>query len=138
MRTFTCLLHDFSRQWQTDQALSFVASDSSGSFGLQARHETCLTCLRPGLARLRLQDEGWLYIAQPGAVVVFRENVLRISTSQFILSRERDLLIARMEQAWQAADQGLRTTRTSYLQMEQALTRKLWEMNRQGDGYGPP
>lgn len=138
MRTFRCILLDFSQQWQTEGAVSFIARDSSGSFGLQARHETCVTCLRPGLARLRILNEGWLYIAQPGTVVVFRENVLRLSTSQFILSREQDQLIARMEQAWQAADQGLRTTRTSYLQVEQALTRKLWEMNRQGDGYDAP
>jgi hypothetical protein len=86
---------------------------------------------------LRLEEEGWLYIAQPGAVVLFRGNILRLSTSQFILSPERDQLIAQMEHVWQAAEQGLRTTRTSYLQVEQALTRKLWEMNRQGDGYDP-
>jgi len=138
MRTFTCLLQDLSHQWQTQQAESFIARDSSGSFGLQARHETYVTCLRPGLARLRIQNEGWIYIAQPGGIVVFRENILRLSTSQFILSKDRDQLVARMEQAWQAAEQGLRTTKTSYLQAEQALTRKLWEMNRQGDGYDAP
>ncbi len=138
MITFRCILQDFSHQWDSERALSFIAQDPGGSFGLRARHETFVTCLQPGLARVHIEDEGWWYIAQPGAVVVFRENVLRLSTSQFILSRDRDQLIARMEQVWQAADQGLRTTKTSYLQMEQALTRKLWEMNRQGDGYGAP
>nr|WP_321466432.1 hypothetical protein [uncultured Desulfobulbus sp.] len=136
MNTFHCILQDFSRQWDSERALSFIAQDPGGSFGLQARHETFVTCLQPGLARVRIEDEGWWYIAQPGAVVVFRDNVLRLSTSQFIHSRDRDQLIAQMEQVWQAADQGLRTTKTSYLQMEQALTRKLWEMNRQGEGYG--
>ena len=138
MKTFECILQDLSHQWQTQAAVSFIGRDSSGSFGLQARHETFVTCLRASLARLRTQDDGWLYIAQPGTVVVFRENLLRLSTSQFILSKDRDQRISRMEQAWKAADQGVRTTKTSYLQVEQALTRKLWEMNRQGAGYDPP
>ena len=135
MKVFTVVLQDLLQQWQAEQVESFVAQDPGGSFGIQAWHETLVTCLLPGLARLRLREKGWLYLAQPGSVVVFRDNVLRLATSQFILSEDREQLLARMEQAWQAAEQVLRTTKTSYAQVEQALTRKLWEMNRQGDGY---
>ena len=62
----------------------------------------------------------------------FSDNVLQLSTSQFILSQDRDQLIAQMEQAWQSVEHDVRRTKTSYLQMEQALSRKLWEMNRDG------
>ena len=137
MRTFTCRLQALSQQWQSEGALMFIARDPSGSFALQARHETLVTCLRPGLARLRLHDESCLYIAQPGAIVVFKNNVLRLSTTQFILSEDREQLLARMEQAWQTADRGVQTTKAGYLQVEQALTRKLWEMHHRGEGYAP-
>lgn len=135
MNLFTVLLQDMEHQWQSEQVKSFIGRDPSGSFGLQARHEPLVACLVPGLARLQLQEGKRLYLAQPGSVVLFRDNVLRLATSQFILSEDRDQLITRMERAWQAAEQELRSVRTSYAQTEQALTRKLWEMSRQGGDY---
>jgi F0F1-type ATP synthase epsilon subunit len=135
MNVFTVVLQDLLQQWRNEEVESFIAQDPGGSFGIQAHHETLVTCLLPGLARLRIRNTGWLYIAQPGSVVVFRHNALQLATSQFILSEDREQLLDRMEQAWQAAKQGLQSAKTSYAQVEQALTRKLWEMNRQGNGY---
>ncbi|MDD2462621.1 MAG: hypothetical protein PHI97_01360 [Desulfobulbus sp.] len=136
MRTFRCRVQDFSHQWESQEALSFIGQDPSGSFGLQAHHETFVTCLRPGLARVHVAEKGWVYIAQPGSVVVFRANVFCLTTSQFILSWERDQLIAHMEEAWQSAHTDVQHTKVSYVQLEQALTKKLWEMNRHGEAYG--
>ncbi len=68
MTPFTLVLMDCTRKEQIDGAHSFVATDRSGRFGLQAGHETFVTCLQPGLARYKTDDSHWHYIAQPGAL----------------------------------------------------------------------
>lgn len=136
MTPFTIILQDMSHEWHSDTALSFIGRDMSGSFGLQANHETLVTALVPGLARFRCrEDQRWLFIAQPGSVVQFFGNTLRLATTQFLLSDNHDLLLRQMDAAWQAAEQTLRSTRRSYVQVEQALARKIWEISRQGGHF---
>jgi F-type H+-transporting ATPase subunit epsilon len=132
MNPFRLVVQDMNKQWDSDTVLSFIARDGSGSFGIQAHHETFVTCLRPGLARFRCVDDGWHYLAQPGAVVLFSGNELHLSTTQFILSDDRDALVNQMEAEWRAAEQALRSTKRNITQIEQALARKLWEMSRRG------
>ncbi len=133
MQTFTLLLNDISQALQFEQVESFVARDASGSFGLQAGHESFVTCLQPGLARFRDGKGQWHYIAQPGAVVLFADNRLQLAATQMLLSDDRDALVAQMDAQWQAMDQQLGTSKLNITQVEQALARKLWEMNRRGE-----
>ena len=133
MNRFQLILQDMTRQWRDEQVQSFVASDASGSFGIQAGHETFVTCLRPGLARFLGGDDKWHYIAQPGAVLWFADDQLYLSTAQFILSDQRDQLLEQMDEEWKAAAEALGSTKRSIAQVEQALARKLWEMNKRGE-----
>ena len=133
MATFRLLLNDMSQALQFDDVISFVGRDASGSFGLQAGHEAFVTCLQPGLARFRDQQEQWHYIAQPGAVVLFQNNQLHLSATQMLVSSDRDSLVAKMDAQWRAVDQQLGTAKLNITQVEQALARKLWELNRRGE-----
>ena len=133
MNTFELILQDMTQQWHEAEARSFVATDVSGSFGIQAGHETFVTCLRPGLARFMDGSGQWQYVAQPGAVVWFADNRLYLSTAQFIISPERDRLVQHMDEEWRAAAEALGSTKRNIVQVEQALARKLWEMNKRGE-----
>lgn len=130
MNSFRLVIQDMNQQWSSETVLSFIGRDGSGSFGIQARHETFVTCLRPGLARFCCVGVGWHYLAQPGAVVLFSGNELRLSTTQFILSDDRDAVVNQMDAEWGAAEQMLRSNKRNIVQIEQALARKLWEMSR--------
>lgn len=132
-KTFTLQLNDLSQVLHVDNVESFVGRDASGSFGLQAGHETFVTCLRPGLARFRDSAGKWHYIAQPGAVVLFAANRLQLSATRMLLSDDRDALVAQMDAQWQALDRQLGSTRLNITQVEQALARKLWDMSRRGE-----
>lgn len=132
MSNFSLLLQDAAQQWQSDNILSFIGRDTSGSFGIMARHATFVTCLEPGIARFRDGDGKWTYLAQPGSVLVFRENQLRLSTSQFILSEEHGLLVQKMETLWRSIYQNMNTSKRVTTQMDHALARKLADMNRTG------
>ena len=133
MATFTLLLNDISQALQFDAVTSFIGRDASGSFGLQAGHEAFVTCLQPGLARFRDQQQQWHYIAQPGAVVLFRNNQLQIAATQMLVSTDRDSLVTQMDAQWRAVDQQRGSMKLNITQVEQALARKLWELNKRGE-----
>lgn len=132
MNTFTLQLNDIAQHLQLDNVCSFIGRDASGSFGLQAGHEAFMTCLEPGLARFHDAQKQWHYIAQPGAVVLFVDNVLQLSTTQLFVSDDRDSLLEQLDAQWHVADQQLGSAKRTITTVEQALARKLWEMNRQG------
>ena len=132
MTPFTLVLMDCTRKEQIDGAHSFVATDRSGRFGLQAGHETFVTCLQPGLARYKTDDSHWHYTAQPGATLWFHNNRLQLMTTQFVLSDSRQQLLHLLETRWQQESETQDTTLRNVTQMEQALARRLWEMNQQG------
>lgn len=132
MNSFTLTLMDCSHQHRVVEVRQFIATDASGSFGLQAGHETFLTCLQPGLARYQSADQHWHYIAQPGAQLWFKDNHLQLITSQFTLSDDRGALLQLLETQWQAEAAALGATKRNITHMEQALARKLWEMNQHG------
>lgn len=139
MKPYLLSIYDMSRTYSNGEVVSFVARDSSGSFGIQCGHQTFVTCLRPGIARFADVQGQWHYVAQPGSVLVFMnsheraENHLRLSTSQFVMSTQRDALLDFMDSEWQALDRDAGRTKRNIVQVEQALARKLWEMNRGGE-----
>jgi len=133
MNNFTLLLQDCSHSLQIEQISSFVATDASGSFGIQAGHETLLTCLQPGLARYKTGDGNWQYIAQPGALLWFQDNHLHLITSQFITSADRNSLLPFLDTHWQQENENRRTNLRNITQMEQALARKIREMNQRSE-----
>lgn len=134
MKTFALVLQDISKEWRDDRVYSFIARDASGSFGLQANHETFVTCLQPGIAGFRGHDRQWCYLAQPGSVVIFIDNHLYLATTQFVMNCDREVLVQLLDTEWRAAEQEIRISKQSIARVEQALARKLWEMSQRSEG----
>lgn len=134
MNTFVLNLQSLNCDIQIEGVQSFIATDMSGRFGLQAKHEDFVTILSAGLARYRDNKKNWHYIAQPGASLVFENNSLTLSSTQFIVSDKRDEILAAMDKAWAALDEDKASTKRNIAHVEQAMTRKLIEMNQGRDG----
>ena len=90
-----------------------------------------LAC-RPATKPLLPVCSHWHYIAQPGATLWFHNNRLQLMTTQFVLSDSRQQLLHLLETRWQQESETQDTTLRNVTQMEQALARRLWEMNQQG------
>ena len=80
MNTFVLHLQSGTQYERIDDAVSFVAADASGSFGILAGHARMMTCLATGLARFRTADGSWRFLALPGAVLYFVHNELYVNT----------------------------------------------------------
>jgi len=130
MNAFTLLLQDTTQSERIEDVTSFVGEDSSGSFGICADHARMVTALVTGLARFRVAAGDWQYLAMPGAVLYFHDNVLTLSTRHYLRDADYNRISAALQEQLLAEEEQLRSTRESLRRMEESLLRRLWEMGR--------
>jgi F-type H+-transporting ATPase subunit epsilon len=130
VNAFTLLLQDATRSERIEDVTSFVGEDGSGSFGIRANHTRMVTALVTGLARFRVAAGDWQYLALPGAVLYFRDNVLTLSTRHYLRDADYNRISAALQEQLLAEEEQLRSTRESLRRMEESLLRRLWEMGR--------
>lgn len=134
MNTFTLALRDATRTEEIRDVSSFVGEDASGSFGILAGHARMVTCLLTGLARFRTTAGDWRYLALPGAVLYFRDNVLTLCTRRYLLDDDYLRISRALQQQLLAEEDTLHTMKESLHRMEEEVLRHLWEMERQIGG----
>jgi len=128
MKTFALELRDAYRSERIDDVTAFVGEDASGSFGILAGHARFLTVLVFGLARFRVGDEDWRYLALPGGVLYFAENTLYLSTRRYLSGGDYESISVQLEAKLLEEEQHLRATKESLRRMEEELLRSLWRM----------
>ena len=130
MNAFTLLVQDATNAQRFSGVTSFVGEDASGSFGILAGHARMMTTLVVGLARFRLGDDAWQYLALPGAVLYFADAPLTLSTRRFLLGGDYTRISEELEQQLVAEEQALRTIKSSLHRMEEEILKRLWEADR--------
>jgi F-type H+-transporting ATPase subunit epsilon len=132
--TFTLALHDATRTEEILNVTSFVGEDASGSFGILAGHARMVTSLLIGLARFRSAGGPWRYLALPGAVLYFHDNVLTLCTRRYLLDDDYLRISQALQQQLLAEEEKLHTMKESLQRMEEAVLKRLWEADRKGAG----
>ena len=132
MNSFTLLLQDASRSERIDGVNSFVGEDASGSFGILPGHSRMMTTLVIGLARFRSGDTNWQYLAMPGAVLYFFNNVLTLSTRRYLRDDDYTRISTALQEQLLAEEEKLHATRESLRRMEETLLKHLWELGHKG------
>jgi len=130
MKTFTLLLQDATHAERIEDISSFVGEDKSGSFGILAGHARIMTTLVMGLARYRIASEPWQYLAQPGAVLYFQNNLLTISTRHYFRDEDYMRISRTLQQKLLAEEEALHSVKHSLQHMEEELLKRMWEMRR--------
>jgi len=131
MNAFTLQLRAAEQEQRIDGVTSFVGEDESGGFGLQARHERFLTALEFGLARFRIGEEPWQYLAVPRALVYFIDNQLTLATRRYVLDSDYERISRTLRDELLAEEQALRSVHNSLHAMEEYLLKRLWQVGRE-------
>ncbi len=134
MRHFSLKLQDATQAEEIADVGSFVGEDSSGSFGILAGHARTMTSLVPGLARFRIGEGDFTYLATSGALLYFNDGILTLSTRHYILDDDYMRIIASLKEQLLAEEETLRGMKQSLHQMEEAVFKRLWEMGRPAQG----
>lgn len=130
MSAITLHLNSAVRSERIENVASFVGTDASGSFGIQPGRARFMTVLDYGLSRYRAPDGDWFYLACPGAVLNFADNQLTVNTRRYLCDpdyqRISDLLAGQLAEE----EAELKSVKDNLQQMEQALFRRLRNLER--------
>jgi F-type H+-transporting ATPase subunit epsilon len=112
---------------------AFVGADASGSFGILPGHEPLITTLRFGLARFRQKSGPWRHLAVPGAVLRYADDELHIATRRYLVDDDPARIAAALQDVLLAEEAALADVRDGLKRMEEAMLKRLWELERQGE-----
>jgi len=131
VKSFSLSLRDVTRGETIDGVTSFVGEDETGSFGLLGGHARFMTSLVFGLARFRTGSGQWHYLAVPGALLYFADDVLQITTQRYLLDDDYGRVSGRLRDELLLEEKSLREVKASLRQMEDELFRRLWQLGRE-------
>lgn len=130
MSVFRLHLQSATQYELIEGVTGFLGADASGSFGIQARHERFMTILGFGLARYRCGEAPWQYLALPGAVLYFVDNQLFLNTRRYVRDQDYGRINAVLDEQLRKEETGLQRIRESLRRMEEAMLRRMREMQR--------
>ena len=87
-----------------------------------------------GLARFRIGEKAWQYLALPGAVLYFHDNVLTLSTRHYLRDNDYMRVSQALQQQLLAEEEKLHTMKKSLHHMEEEVFKRLWEMGQKDQG----
>lgn len=132
MKTFKMHVQSATQYECIEGVTSFIGEDNAGSFGILARHHRMMTALSYGLARYRLSDNNWHYLAFPGGILYFTKNNLHISTRRFLHDTDYQRISTGLLEQLLKEEEALREIKDSLCHLEQEMFRRLWQMGRSG------
>lgn len=114
-----------------EQVSSFIGEDLSGSFGILPGHARMMSLLTFGLARFRIRQLDWEYLALPGALVYLAGDQLYLNTRAYLRSADHQAMQAALRERFLAEEQELHSMKRSVQRLEQEMLKRLVEMNRE-------
>ena len=130
MNTFNLTIRDTTHTQRFEHVNSFIGEDASGSFGIQAKHARIMASLVFGLARFRLADKSWQYLAMPGALLYFVDNELMINTRRYFIDTNYQRISMALQKQLLAEEQALKSMKDSLHKMEEEVLKRMWELGR--------
>ncbi len=130
MNSFVLYLLDATHSKEIVNVTSFVGEDQTGSFGLLANHSRFMTVLSTGVAKYRISDGGWRYLAATGGVLYFKKNVLTLCTYRFLLDDDYSRISQALDQQLLLEEEKLQTFKKSLHTMEEEALMRLWEIGK--------
>ena len=132
MNTFVLHLQSATQYERIEGVTGFAGQDASGGFGVLAGHERMMTLLTFGLARYRVGEEDWQYLAVPGALIYVLDSELFLNTRRYMRGADYEAVRATLGEQFLAEEKELRDMKQSLQRLEEEMFKRLLEMNRGG------
>ncbi|HTN70043.1 MAG TPA: F0F1 ATP synthase subunit epsilon [Methylomirabilota bacterium] len=136
MNTFRMHLQSATQYERIEDVISFVGEDDSGSFGILAGHARMMTLLAFGLARFRVLNEDWEFLALPAALAYFVDGELYLSTRRYLRGRDFEGLSIALRHELLAEEQALNLIKQSVRRLEEEMFKRLWKVKPSGESSG--
>ncbi len=128
MNTFIMHLQSATQSDRIENVLSFIGQDDSGSFGILPGHARMMTLLVFGLARFRVTDQDWEFLAFPGALAYFVNGQLYLSTRRYVRGKDYAGISATLREELRTEEEALREMKQGVRRLEEEMFKRLWKV----------
>ena len=135
MNTFSLVLRDTIHFDRIENVCSFTGEDTSGSFGILANHARLMTRLVFGLARFKLLNGTWQYLAMPGAMLYFADNELTLNTRRYLRGDNYDDISRNLSEILTREEHNLVEMKRNLHRIEENMLRYMMEVETRGLPY---
>ena len=132
MNTFRLVLRDTIRLERIENVCSFTGEDASGSFGILANHARLMTRLVFGLARFKVANANWQYLAMPGAMLYFADNELTLNTRRYLRSDNYEDISRNLSEILTREEHNLVEMKRNLHRIEENMLRYMMEVETRG------
>lgn len=133
---FVMHLQSATQYERIDHVASLVGADRSGSFGILSGHARMMTLLAFGLARFRVIDRDWEYLALPGGLIYFVGGELYLSTRRYVHGKDYEGISAALRRELRVEEEALSEMKQSVRRLEEEMFKRLWKVKRRGELAG--
>lgn len=132
MKTFRLQLLSPMAAEEIGNVESFMGRDSSGSFGILAGAERRVTALTFGLAQF-IRGGAAEYLALPGGVLHFAGDEMKIATTHYLRSPDRQAVLEALDKKIRLQEEGIREVKQSLKRLDEEILKRLSRMKWRGE-----
>lgn len=125
MNTFSVEITSEDTAETIEAVESFVGVDESGSFGILAGREPLVTALSWGLCRLRTAGDIVEFLALPGGILSFENNVLHLATQHYLRAEDSSTILEELDERMRSELEDRRAMREMLRNLDRELLRRL-------------
>jgi len=130
MNSFRLVLKDPIHYETIDNVYSFIGEDASGSFGILANHARMMTRLIFGLARFKVINGPWQYLAMPGGMLYFKGNELTLNCRRWLRGDNYEDISNNLSQILEMEELNLQEMKRNLHRIEENILRYMMEVER--------
>lgn len=128
MKSFSLKLLSPTRTEEVKDVVSFVGKDATGSFGILPDAARRIAVLTLGLAQLRHASSETEYLALPGGLLYFVDNVLQISSEDFVRDTNFEKITAVLEKKRKEEEGSVSEIKRSLHRLDEEIMKRLSRM----------
>jgi F-type H+-transporting ATPase subunit epsilon len=136
MNSFILHLQSATQYERIENVVSFIGEDDSGSFGILPGHSRMMTLLVFGLARFRIINQEWEFLALPEALGYFVNGEFYLNTRRYLRGKDYEEISIALRQELLAEEEALREVKQSMRRLEEEMFKRLWKVKRGGELSG--
>jgi len=125
VRAFAIELSSQERRERIDGVVGFVGADGSGSFGILGGREPLATTLAWGLCSLKTAGATRQYVAVPGGVLYFANDVLHLCARIYLRDGDPERIVKRLTEEMRAEEETSRDMHALLKDLDRELMRRL-------------
>jgi F-type H+-transporting ATPase subunit epsilon len=133
MRTFSVNIYSSNLTEQFNDITAFYGKGDDGYFGILAGGERRIYTLSYGLSRIKHENGDTEYLALPGGLIYFKDNIMSVTTRSIMRSSDLNEITSALEKKMKLEEENIGEIKKNLHEVDQEILRRLSRLDMGDD-----